>query len=239
MKDRRRYKRFIVEMLNISTKITFARHVNIYDISQGGICLKLDKRLDIGNEYLMRFEGKGRSLALKGVVKWSFLSESFADAQGNVIPIYKTGLKFIGLSKDNTNAIAGFIEDHKKEFLRQIDVSKIKNTRLHLRFAADSPEHAVLDFREGCRIKRIGLGGMLIESLHLLEKEVQLPMEIILTEGTSLSLSGRVASCLMNPENCPESYDIGIEFLNMSDRNKVLLTKFIGWLESMDATPAS
>jgi hypothetical protein len=239
MKERRRHKRFVVDMLKISTEITFARHVNIYDISLGGICLKLDRRPDIGNGYEMGFEGKGRALSLKGVVRWSFLNESHTDIYGNVVPIYKTGLKFTGLSKDTMDEIAGFIEDHKKELQRQFDVSGIKSTRLHMRFAIESPERSVLNFSESCRIKKIGFGGMLIESLNALDSEVQMPMEIILAEGTSLRLTGRVASCIINTANYARIYDIGIEFLNMSDRNRGILNEFINRIESMGTHRAS
>ena len=50
MEERRRHKRFSVDILEISGKMVLARYVKILDISIGGVSFKADRRLHIGHE---------------------------------------------------------------------------------------------------------------------------------------------------------------------------------------------
>jgi c-di-GMP-binding flagellar brake protein YcgR len=232
--DKRRYKRFVVDILEINTRMTFARNVKIYDISVGGIALRVDRQLNLGAEYTLKIEGKGKALSLKGIVIWSLLSESLTDPNGNVIPIYKAGMKFLDCGKEKSSEIADFIKAHMKDLSRQVDVVSMKGTRIHLRFLIEDPEQAILDFREQCRVKKIGFGGMLVESDHHLDVESKYPLEITITEDKSIRLTGRVASCLLVKKKEGERYDIGIEFLDVSERTRGLLSEFIRLLENME-----
>ena len=60
MQNKRRYKRFVVDILEINTRLTFARNVKILNISVGGVSLRVDKQLNIGSDYTLRIEGKGK-----------------------------------------------------------------------------------------------------------------------------------------------------------------------------------
>jgi c-di-GMP-binding flagellar brake protein YcgR len=234
MPERRRYERFIVGILEITGTMTFARDVKIHDISVGGVAVTVDKRLDLGGEYTLKIEGKGRALSLRGVVVWSLLSESLMDAQGNVVPVYKAGLKFIDLSQEQVSEIESFIEDHKKELGRELDLTGVGSARLHVRFKIEHPEKAVLNFYENYNVKKIGLGGMLIESKHELDIDDTLPMELILTDEKSMKFIGRIASCLPKEQMKERQYDIGVEFLDVSERNKSILHEFIRLLNDID-----
>lgn len=239
MKERRRYKRFVVDILDISTTMTFAKNVKIYDISIGGVALKVNKRLDIGSEYDLKIEGKGRILSLRGVVIWSFLSESLVDTSGNIIPVYRAGLKFIPVTNDMKAEIEHFIDTHKKQLHKQVNVSEIKSTRLHVRFTIQDPEMALLSFHERFKVKTIGLGGMLVESEQPIEKEQTFPMEIAFTEDKAIKCSGRVASCNEIPHGEMQHYQIGIEFLDISERNRAVLHEFVRLLDNMERWTAS
>jgi hypothetical protein len=59
-------------------------------------------------------------------------------------------------------------------------------------------------------------------------------MEIIIAEDKSIRFTGRVASCMPVKKEDRGRYDIGIEFLDLSERNKGLLYEFIRLLENMD-----
>lgn len=233
MQEKRRYKRFVVEILEINTRLTFARNVKIINISIGGVSLRADKQLNIGSEYTLRIDGKGKTLSLKGVVVWCQLSESLKDPSGNVIPLYRAGIKFTDAGKEKSNEIAGFIKAHMKDISKQVDVADMKGTRVHLRFLIEDPDSAILDVREQCRAKKIGLGGMLIESDHPIESESKYPMEIVIAEDRSIRFTGRVASCVPVKKGDRVRYDIGIEFLDLSERNRGLLHEFIRLLENM------
>jgi hypothetical protein len=233
MHNKRRYKRFVVDIMEINTRLTFARNVKILNISVGGVSLRADKQLNIGSNYTLRIEGKGKKLLIKGVVVWCLLSESLTDPSGNVVPLYKAGIKFADIGKEKSGEIADFIKAHMQEMSKQIDVAAMKGTRVHLRFLIDDPERAMLDFCEQCGVKKIGLGGMLIESEYPLVIENTYPMEIVIAEDRTIRFTGRVASCIPVKKGDREWYDLGIEFLDLSERNKVILHEFIRLLDNM------
>jgi c-di-GMP-binding flagellar brake protein YcgR len=234
MPERRRHERFTVGILEITGKMTFARDVKIHDISVGGVAVTVQKRLNLGSEYTLKIEGKGRALSLRGIVAWSLLSESLMDARGNVVPVYKAGLKFIGLSQEQVSEIESFIEDHKRELCRELDLTRVGGTRLHVRFKIEHPDKAILNFYENYKVKKIGLGGMLIESRYQLDVNDTFPMEITLTDDRSMKFIGRIASCLS--KECEEQahYDVGVQFLDISERNKSGLREFIRLLNGVD-----
>jgi PilZ domain len=234
MPEKRRYKRFVVDILEINTRLTFARNVKILNISVGGVSLRVDKQLNIGSDYTLRIEGKGKTLSVTGVVVWCLLSDSLTDPTGNVVPIYKAGIKFTDAGKEKSGEIADFIKAHMKEISKQIDVPDMKGTRVHLRFLIEDPDSAILNFREQCGVKKIGLGGMLIGSDHPLDIDNKYPMEITIAEDRAIRFTGRVASCILVKKGDRERYDIGIEFLDLSERNRGLLYGFIRLLENMD-----
>ena len=140
--------------------------MKINDVSLGGISLTTEKRLNLGKEYTLNIKGKETRLTVKGIVVWSFLSESIIDASGNVIPIYKTGIKFMDLSNERENNIRRFIEDHKKEPDRKIDVHSLSGNRLNVRFQVTQTDKAILESQDDYRVKNISLSGLLIESGH-------------------------------------------------------------------------
>jgi len=239
MPERRLYERFIVGILEITGRMTFARDVRIHDMSVGGIAVTVNKRLDLGSEYTLKIEGKGRALSLRGVVVWSLLNESLMDAHGNIVPVYKAGLKFVDLPQEQVTEIERFIEDHKRELDREIDLTKVVGTRLHVRFKIEHPEKAVLNFYENYRVKKMSLGGMLIESKYELDVDDMFPMEVMLTDEKSMKFVGRIASCLKKENRQEASYDVGVEFRDVSERNKSMLHEFIRLLNDIDKSRSS
>jgi len=82
------------------------------------------------------------------------------------------------------------------------------------------------------KVKSLSLGGMLIESEHPLEIESKLPMEIkTLTENRHIKFLGRVTSCLLIKNKDIEHYDIGIEFVEMSENDREILVELIRVLD--------
>ena len=68
MQDKRRHKRFRLDLMEISGKMILANRVDIIDISLGGVALKTDRRLNIGKEYLIKLGDKGKSIDVKGII---------------------------------------------------------------------------------------------------------------------------------------------------------------------------
>ena len=230
MKNTRRQKRYKVDSTNICGTIVFASYLKINDISVGGISLTTEKRLTIGNEYSLKLQGKDTQLTVKGTVMWSLLSESIADSIGNVIPIFKTGIQFIDLSTEQENEIIKFIEAHKKEPEEKIDVYSLSGNRLFVRFRLKEADKATLQEQDDYKVKNISLSGLLIESKHALKLEDKINMQMALPDNKIISFLGRVVTCTMTKCAGSESYDIGMEFIDIAEKDEKALKNFISLL---------
>jgi len=230
MENTRRHKRYKVDSTNIHGTIIFASYVKINDLSVGGISLTTEKRLAIGSEYALKIHGKDTQLTVKGTVMWSCLSESIVDSIGNVIPIFKTGIKFIDLSTNQKNEIIKFIEAHKKEPEEKIDVYSLSGNRLFVRFRLQEADKATLQEQDDYKVKNISLSGLLIESKHALKLEDKINMQITLADNKIISFLGRVVICSMIKYAKAVSYEIGIEFINIAAKDKDALKNFISLL---------
>jgi hypothetical protein len=233
MQNRRKHKRYKVDVMEINGKMVLAKNVKILDISIGGVCLQTEKSLNVGGEYILKIEGKGKVLTVKGTVAWALLSGSSVDSHGNIIPMYKAGMKFIDASNEKINEIVNFIEDHKRDVDKQVDLQRPSGDRLYVRICIEDPEKAVLNYHESYKVKSLSLGGMLIESGHSLEIESKLPVEMILNEEISIKLLGRIIHCLLVKDKDIEHYDIGIEFIEISEKDREILGEFIRLLDTV------
>lgn len=121
MKDNRKYKRHKIDRAEIDGKIAFADEVIICDLSLGGVSLKADRRMNIGEEYLLKLQNKEGIIRIKGVVVWSLLSGSKNDDKGNVIPIYSAGLRFADESRQEIKELIDFLEEHERKRYKAIN----------------------------------------------------------------------------------------------------------------------
>lgn len=234
-KERRNYPRFIVDIMDIHGKMLFANDVNILDISMGGVLLKADRRLNIGRDYTMKLESKDKVLNVQGTVVRSMLSESRKDEKGEIIPIYTAGLHFINLSNEKMSELKHFI---KENMMNEVDVERfdenmfqMSGLRLYVRFNLEEPERAVLHIQDTYKVKRISLSGMLIESENYLEIEDNVPMEMTLPDNNVVMFLARIVRCQSKSNEEGELYKVGIEFIEMSEHDKDLLSDFIAALD--------
>ena len=234
MQNRRQHKRYQVDVIEINGKIVLAKYVKILDISVSGVCLKTEKRLNIGSEYTLKMEGRGKVITVRGTVAWVLLRESTVDSHGDVIPVYEAGMKFVDVSNEKMNEIVNFIEDHKRDIDKLVDLYAPSGRRLYVRICIEEPEKAVLNYHGSYKVKSLSLGGMLIESEHPLEIESKFPMEIkTLTENSYIQFLGRVASCLLIKNKDIEHYYIGIEFIEMSENDREILVELIRVIDTV------
>ena len=213
--------------MGIKSRMVLAKYVKILDISIGGVAVQTDKRMTVGSQYTLKIESKGKTLNVKGVVVWSVLGESIRDTRDNIIPIYTAGMKFIETSPERTGEIVNFIEAHKRDIDKEIDLYSPSGLRLHVRVHIEDPEKAVLDFQEGHRVQNLSLGGMLMESEHSVEMGSKLPLEITLNENETIRVSGRVVSCILMRDDTLEHYHVGIEFVDISAKDRKILKAFL------------
>lgn len=231
MQDKRRYKRFAVGIMGINGTMTFARHVKILDMSAGGVALKASRRLNLGSEYTLRIEYHEKALTVKGTVIWSMIGESVSNSRGERIPVYTAGMKFKDISEEKIQEIISFIKEYKENTAGQSG-AKLSGFRHSIRVHIRRPDTAVLNFPENYKVKNLSLGGMLVESEQKPDLETRLPMELTFAEDKTIYFWGRIASfnLVKEKERDIEHYEMGVEFLDMSEKDRDILSKFIGLL---------
>ena len=126
MQEGRRYERFPVHNDEMNSSMASAEHVQVLDISEGGISLKADIRLNIGRQYTLTIETKRNASTVKGIIVWSSLIENKEDAKGNIVPIYKAGLQFTNVSREAINEIIGSLQ-YKKQHVNISNDSEYVN----------------------------------------------------------------------------------------------------------------
>jgi len=128
MQEKRQHKRYKADVTEINGTMVLAKNVKILNLSIGGVCIQIKKRPNIDRQYILRIERKGKVLTIKGSIVWALLSEISADSEGDTIPTYKAGMKFVDVSNEKINEIVNFIKEMAErdkemlvEFIRLLD----------------------------------------------------------------------------------------------------------------------
>lgn len=120
-REKRKHKRLNVSKVSMQSEIPLASKVTVINISAGGALVKADRRLNIGNTYLVKIAYKGKLLLARAVVKWSFLVESIEDGNGNIVPLYMAGMHFkeitAGEAEEIIHAVMADIEADVSQFI--------------------------------------------------------------------------------------------------------------------------
>ncbi len=222
MQDKRRHERFTWHVTEVNARMMFATEVEVIDISIEGILIKANRRLNIGHEYALKLDDKDKVIPVKGTVVWSSLDECKAGENEEVVPIYAAGMKFANMTAEKIAELLNFIESNKKA-----EVHVIEGNRLSVRFHLDNTEKAVLNISANYEIREVSLGGMLIECPQDFEIESTIPMSLSLHDDKLIKFTGRIASCRVIYCDGQKRYAIGIEFLDLTDKDREVLRTFI------------
>lgn len=225
MEEQRRHKRYIIEGMDLKCHMVFATEVRLKDISLSGASVIVDKRLNMGGKYTLKVMDDGTEVRLTGEVVWVTISGSRKTPTGEVVPLYKAGLKFENMLTGKGAALMGILSE---EAVKQQIAPRLGGVRMKL-----TNDESVIDYPQAFNIKKISLGGLLMETDRLLEIDRHYPLEVSLfkSEGPPLRCTGRVASCLPHPSGNKDLFSVGIEFLKLSDTDRLRLERFIGRLE--------
>jgi len=228
MQERRKHKRYSLDLIEINGKMSLTNKVEVLDISLGGVALKADRRLNIGKEYLIKLQEKGKTLEIKGIVVRSELSGMEDIGHGERASIYTAGLVFKDGFMDKIADFLKPIEQHRKK-----DSPAAADRRLNVRFQITTPGEEILSYPLQFKVRSIGLGGMRIRTQQSVEINSTIPMELCLNADGAITFVGRVVSCIMAENVGQTDYNIGVEFTDLTDKDKTLLKTFIDYLALM------
>jgi PilZ domain len=228
MQERRKHKRYSLDLIEINGKMSLTNKVEVLDISLGGVALKADRRLNIGKEYLIRLQEKGKTLEVKGIVVRSELSGMEDKGHGESTSIYTAGMVF----KDGyMDKIADFLKPIEQN--RKKDSPAVADRRLNVRFQITTPGEEILSYPLQFKVSSISLGGMRIQTLQSVAINSAIPMELSLNADKAITFIGRAVSCSMTEKADQTDYEIGVEFTDLTDKDKTLLKTFIDYLALM------
>ncbi|VAX27220.1 hypothetical protein MNBD_NITROSPIRAE02-1651, partial [hydrothermal vent metagenome] len=182
-----------------------------------GMAVEANHMISVNKEYTIKANHNGEILNLKGQVVWSKLYKTIVSPEGEVIPIYRAGIKFEDVLSEKTLSLLKFIEKN-----RILTLEKRILGRVNLK-----PGDAHIQCPHNFTVRKISLSGMLIESDTPLKIGSEFLMTLTKTEdGKEVSVKGRVAS-LFEPETSDAPYRIGIEFVSLTDRDRAILKEYI------------
>ena len=205
--------------------MTLASNVEIIDISQGGVALKADRKLDVGREYVIKLGDKEHGIDIKGIVIRSTLVGMEAGADGECVLIYAAGMKFKEGSAGKITAFINSVEHHTKE-----EEALIVERRQTVRFQITAPQENVLVFPANFRVKDITLSSMLIQADQPLGKGSMIPLEMYLNENDHLNFTGKVFSIRNVEDKEQDSYEIEVTYPDLAEKDRAMLKKFINYL---------
>jgi hypothetical protein len=90
--EKRKHKRFALK--GIESRFPHSANAKVIDISTGGVAIEATKKLEVNKGYSLTIHHKGNPLSLKGRVVWSTLTREEKKESGDIIRIYKGGMKF-------------------------------------------------------------------------------------------------------------------------------------------------
>lgn len=214
--EKRRHKRYAVS--GIKGTVLYPSELTVIDISIDGAAIETTRRLDLDREYTLKIKSLDTILDLKGRVIWSILSHTEKKGTGEIVPIYKAGIQFTEFISEKTSMLLRFIEKNK--------IKTLERRIAGVRFKIAHPEDIKIDYPYKYDVKKLSLSGMLVEAEYPLDLNSQYDMELFIGENV-LDIVGRVAYCMKTDSN----YDIGIEFIKMSDNDKKLLKSFLNTIK--------
>jgi PilZ domain len=225
MQDKRRYKRYKLELVEVNGRMSLADKVEIIDISLGGVALRVDRRLNPGREYVLRLGDRAKTFDLKCIVVRSELSGIEKKVNGERAMIYTAGMKFKEDSSVQLTDLFKSIELIKTE----VGPSE-SDRRINVRFHIHTPGEKILKFPAQFKVKEISLSGIRIQTDLSLELQSIIPMGLALHDDNFVHFNGRVASIRRFEDHGEARYDIGVEFSGLSEEGRTLLKAFIDYL---------
>jgi len=226
MKDNRKHKRVSSKGQNIHCKIQFTTEVGLINISSSGASIRVNKQLNMGQDYSINIKRGDSSILVKGTVIWEKLIASEKNDQGDLVPVYKAGIKFNNILTDKGNELIDFITDN-------LVVSELKSRLRGIRVDISSSTNDILiKNHKHFSVLKVSLGGMLLQSDSHMKPGDTCWMELNLPEGKDpLKFFGKVVTSSEVPGEIPGLYETGMEIIKISDENRAKLKVVIDSLQ--------
>jgi Tfp pilus assembly protein PilZ len=224
--QKRRYKRHVVDGMEIQAKMVFAEIVDLFDLSSGGACIVTTKSVKPGDNIVLRITDENINRPLKCTIIWERDAEE--DMKESPGIFHKAGVQFKGLTPDTLIQLKDYMRDSGIPDEKKLEDEYQPSA---LRFKVYKNDKAVMSYPISYPVKKLSLGGMLVETDREFSVEQRYPMAIYLPQDNQpIKFQGRIASKIPKKNDQTYIYDVGIEFLNLAATDKSKLNKFLALL---------
>lgn len=228
MTNNRKHERLSSKGLDIHCKVHFTTDIDLLNISNSGALISLVKPLHIGQKYTLHIRHDEKEISLTGVVVWERLVGSKTIEDGEIVPLYKAGIKFDSILTKKGTELISFIETSflPKEFRARLSGIRVEVSDSDSAISEDNKKFDVL---------KISSSGLLLETAPQMAVGSKHNMEINLqAEKEPIKFIGKVASSRKIPGRDPNVYEAGIEIEEMSEENRARLEELIASLKPAD-----
>jgi len=229
MTAQRRFTRYPVSEEDIVARTIYGIDVTVLNIGLLGATVSHSRQLGSSTDFLLIINTEGETFDLNAELVWQKLSGHQKNLNGEPVPYYTSGLRFLDLLTPKGNQLKDFLLAGRES----------AETRLTSRiFKMEGKVRASLMEFMSCPVRNLSSGGMQIERRTNLRPDDRLPIEVSIPGVSHFLVRGRVACCM--EEAGPEGpyYSIGIEFAEMTDADRQNLDGLVSTLAARTANPA-
>jgi len=226
MKDNRKHRRVESKGKDIQCRVQFTTEVRLLNISSTGASIKLNKQLNMGQAYSINVKRGNNSISIKGIVIWEKLTASEKNEVGDLVPVYKAGIKFNNIMTEKGRELINFISENLVPSELQ---SRLRGIRVDI---SGSPNDTLINNHKHFSVLKISLGGMLLQTDSQMKPGDSCWMELNFPEKKMpLKFMGKVVSSSKAPGEKPGLYETGMEIVRISDEDRAMLNDIIGSLQ--------
>ncbi len=221
----RRFRRFRAENMRIRANALLSADSRLLNISLVGACLEAEQSFASSARQLVRFADEKASLILPCSVVWEEVSDSEGGPGGDSTAFYKAGVSFTPILPHNIVRLKDFIRQSGTPYDQGVNDAYKPSL---LRFHVHTNQKAVMYYTRSLPVRKIGLGGMLVEMPGHMRRGRIFLMELVLPDDNRpIRLRCRIASSVRSHDGRPGTVDTGIEFLDMTLPDRFRLSKFL------------
>lgn len=227
MIDRRHFKRFQIENIDVRSRMRFIQDVQIIDVSMGGASISINHRLGMGDEYALKIHHKDHQFAVNGEVVWLDESESLEIEDGELVNVYKAGLSFKNVFTGKGDKLAELIEEKARSASQRY---RVRGIRVKL-----SNPDATLEQQDDYHVREVSFGGIQVEAHRQLVTDMEYRMRMSIPDSKKpIQFIGRIASSRPIEDTVPTAYKTGIEFINMGFKELQTIQNLIYSMEHLE-----
>lgn len=214
--NRRRFPRY--EISGLAGHLVVPLQIEVLNLSLGGMAVATSSYLHFNRAYTLRLVSDQQNISLTGKVAWCALKGTSRGVDGEVVPVYRAGLRFEAMSGERAKELWDLIRSHA-----YVDVED----SVLGRFDVEMPTRTEMGSNFDFAVKKISLSGMLIETEFNPELDALFEMHVEL--GRLIwDTRARVASLpRVGRRSLGELNQIGMEFADLEPAQVAVLEKYI------------